>query len=53
MRFPYPISEINLEDTGIRFEKHPSKLNISRSFICIFAQKGDAAARPHVRLPID
>ena len=37
MRFPYPISEINLEDTCIRLEKYPSKLDISRSFIRIFA----------------
>ncbi len=29
------IFEINLEDTGIRFEKYLSKLNISRSFISI------------------
>ena len=30
------ISEINLEDTCIRLEKYPSKLDISRSFISIF-----------------
>ena len=31
------VFETNLEDTFIRFEKYSSKLDISRSFICIFA----------------
>ena len=32
------IFEINLQDTFTRFEKHPSKLDISRSFIRIFVE---------------